>query len=159
MHPQFALAFSRAIYVKVELLRTADLSVRERRRVRESIGVDVRKFTDVIDYEVSEAAWAAAQDLGVDLRTTDWAGQTRFDPKRERFHLEHVVTVRDVVEACLRADSESDIAQVLGSVRVAWILKEENHVLDGLGLRSVRPDPDEAYRLAGIAMKVFEDAE
>ena len=134
MHPKFATAFAQAIYVKVELLRT-----------------------DVMEYEVSEAAWEAAQDLGIDLRTTDWTEQTKFDPKRERFHLEHVVTVKGVVDACLAARSESEVAAILGAVRVAWILKEENRVLDQLGVTSARPDPDAAYRAAGITLKRFDE--
>ena len=60
-------AFARSIFAKAELLRTTDLTQRERQRVRESISDDLKKFTDLIQAGVSDAALAQAERMGVDL--------------------------------------------------------------------------------------------
>jgi hypothetical protein len=53
-------AFARSIFSKAELLRSPDLSQREQRRVLEAIDVDIRKCTDLIQPEASDAALALA---------------------------------------------------------------------------------------------------
>lgn len=102
---------------------------------------------------VSEAALAEAEHLKVDLRTQNWHDQPSFDARREIFHFEHVVPVSAIRAACCDQESERAVLAVLkGRLRVAWILKSEDAELTRLGDRSNRPDPDAAYRKAGIRL-------
>jgi hypothetical protein len=69
------------------------------------------------------------------------------------FHLEHVLPVATVVQRCLTG-TEYDILVMLtaDALQVAWILKAEDRRLDSLGMRTTRPDPEGAYRAAGITL-------
>lgn len=138
--------------MKAELLRDAELAPRERQRVLESISDDLKKFTDLIQAGVSDAALAQAERMGVDLRTAGWHDQPRFDPGRKVFVREHVVPVTHIRRACLSAKSEEDTARCLEEAKVAWVLREEDRMLTRLGFRSARPDPGAAYRAAGISL-------
>lgn len=146
-------AFADAIWAKVSLLKETTLSASERRRVLESIDGDIRKCTDLLVPRVSRAARETAGLLQVDLTRMGWHDQPRFDPGRTIFHLEHFYPVGAVRNRCLTATSQSDIGDVLGSAKVAWILKVEDRKLSDLGFKNLRPDPDEAYRKAGIALE------
>jgi hypothetical protein len=147
--------FVAAIVAKRPLLHLA-LSDRQRRRTLESISGDLRKLGDVVTPTliaplVSIAARAAAERKGIDLCQEDWHSQTRFDPGRSLFHVEHVTTVSALREMCLHAPSEEVLVHSLtAGIRIAWILKDEDAKLTQLGYRSHRPDPDIAYRQAGI---------
>ncbi len=149
--------FVAAIIAKRPLLNLP-LSDRQRRRILESISDDLRKLGDVVtptlvDPLVSVAARAAADEKGIDLCQEDWHSQTRFDPGRGLFHVEHVTTVRALREMCLHAPSEDPLIDSLtAGIRIAWILKEEDARLTQLGYRGHRPDPDTAYRQAGIEL-------
>lgn len=55
-------------------------------------------------------------------------------------------------EKCLLAASPRDVRKILETARIAWILKEEDRRLTKLGYRAMRPDPDAAYREAGITL-------
>jgi hypothetical protein len=50
----------------------------------------------------------------------------------------------------------NDVAEVMRElqrgIRVAWITKEENARLNALGYAKNRPDPEAAYRAAGIIL-------
>jgi integrase/recombinase XerD len=82
-----------------------------------------------------------------------WHDQPSFDAGREIFHFEHVVPVSAVRTACCHQNSEGAVFAILKSrLRVAWILKSEDAELTRLGHRSNRPDPDAAYRNAGIRL-------
>ena len=147
--------FVAAIVAKRPLLDLA-LSNRQRRRVLESISGDLRKLGDVVTPTliaplVSIAAREAAERKGIDLCQEDWHSQTRFDPGRGLFHVEHVTTVSALRDVCLRAPSpEALIRSLTTGIRIAWILKAEDAELTRLGYRSHRPDPGVAYRQAGI---------
>ncbi|MGQ0804520.1 MAG: hypothetical protein ACT4PI_11750 [Actinomycetota bacterium] len=145
-------AFARSIFAKVELLGSADLNPRERPRVLEALDVDIRKYTDLIDPKASDAALAVAATLPVDLHSVRWHDQPKFDRGRKLFVLEHVVPVKSIRDDCLLARSESEVAQRLAKVMVAWICREEDRKLTSLGYRSARADPEGAYRAAGISL-------
>jgi hypothetical protein len=134
------------------------LQPRQRTAWRGAMSQMVRKYYDVVipaysSIQVSEGALKEAHRRKVDLFRADWSQQPRFDPGRSVFHLEHVVTVATVVQRCLTG-TESDALETLtgDALRVAWILKDENRRLDALGVRTVRPDPGESYRAAGIVL-------
>jgi hypothetical protein len=89
----------------------------------------------------------------VDLFSSNWHEQQRFDPGRKQFHFEHVVPVGVLRERCKACANAEAIGAVLATeIRIAWILKEEDAVLTQLGFRSKRPDPDAAYEAAGIKL-------
>jgi hypothetical protein len=157
MNAAIVEAFARSIFAKAELLRRDDLTRRERSRIMEAVSGDVRKYTDLIEHDASDAALALASELGISLAEVGWHDQHKFDPGRERFILEHVIPVKTVRDRCLAAASEQVAAESLADVRVAWILREENAVLNSLGYSSNRPDPREAYRQAGISLAGFTD--
>jgi len=145
--------FACSIYAKAKTLKSVELSSSQRARLLESISDDIKKCTNFIEPEVSQAALTAAERLQVDLRTKNWHDQPSFDAGRETFHFEHVVPVSAIRAACCDQGSEREIFAVLkGRLRVAWILKSEDAELTRLGHRSHRPDPDEAYRNAGIKL-------
>ncbi len=149
--------FVAAIIAKRPLLNLP-LSDRQRRRILESISDDLRKLGDVVTPTlvaplVSVAARATAEREGIDLCQEDWHSQTRFDAGRGLFHVEHVTTVRALREMCLHVPCEDALIDSLtAGIRIAWILKEEDARLTQLGYRSHRPDPDIAYRQAGIEL-------
>jgi hypothetical protein len=148
-------AFARSIFAKVELVRAVEFSRRDRARVLEGINQDIRKYSDLMDPEASDAALALGAKMGVDLRGARWHDQNKFDPGRDLFLLEHVVTVKVIRDACLEAQSEADVAMALALARIAWICRAEDDELTRLGFRSKRPDPVAAYRAAGIALAGF----
>lgn len=149
---ELVAAFAKSILIKSTVAREVELEMREQRRLLESISEDIKKYTDLLPPLVSLAAKAEADRRGVDLRRMGWHDQHRFDPGRGTFQWEHIVPVGVVRNSCLEAQTSSDIAEILKTARVAWILKDEDRRLTSLGYRSVRPDPDAAYRAAGITL-------
>ena len=127
-------------------------SIFARKRVREAVSGDIRKYADLIDHSASDAALALAATMGVDLRSVGWHDQETFDSGRKLFALEHVVPVSQLRDACLDARSEAEVAESLVRARVAWVCHEEDQALTDLGYRSDRPDPEAAYRAAGISL-------
>jgi hypothetical protein len=43
--------------------------------------------------------------------------------------------------------------KVLSKARICWILKDENDELDSRGFKTVRPDPESAYKESGILLE------
>jgi hypothetical protein len=124
----------------------------------------VRKYHDLVfpkyaGFLASEAALAEARERGLDLYAMTWRQQEKHDPKRRVFHLEHVVTVSAVVSRCF-TDTEEQIFDLIAgeSLQLAWILKKEDKRLNELGVRSLRPDPMESYRQAGIVLVRHSDS-
>lgn len=144
--------FAQSISLKATVAREVELEMREQRRLLESISEDIKKYTDLLPPLVSVGAQAEADRRGVDLRGMGWHDQHRFDRGRSTFQWEHIVPVGQIRSSCLEARNTGEIVQILKTARVAWILKEEDRRLTGLGYRSVRPDPDDAYRAAGITL-------
>lgn len=149
LHP-----FGISVHAKAVALRELQLSTMQRSRLRESISDDIKKCSNFVVPEVSDAARRQALALEVELDDMCWHDQGRFDANRSTFHFEHVQPVSVVRELCLSAPSAEVVTQILlANIRVAWILKSEDEKLTGLGFRTKRPDPDEAYRAAGIVLR------
>lgn len=155
---QAANAFAHAFLAKASLLREYELTGTQSSRLMESLSIDLRKFCDITipamrRPEVSVAAVARANELGIDLCQVAWHQQVAFDPGRLIFHCEHVVPIRSLREACRKATSAAEIVDALDSrTRIAWILKEEDRGLTGAGFAFLRDDPDAAYRQVGIEL-------
>ena len=146
--------FADCIWVKVHALQELQLDPDEVTCIKGSISGDIRKYTDLLEPVVSERAHDHAQRLGVDLRAMRWRDQHGFDKGRQVFHFEHIVPVAVVRAKCLEATCGDEIRYILREwARVAWILKEEDRTLTDLGYRSKRPDPEIAYKSAGIRLR------
>ncbi len=146
--------FAESIHAKAAALRTLRLTASQRARVRESISDDIKKCTNFITPEMSVAAHDEADPLGVDLSTRNWHDQPAFDAGREIFHFEHIVPVSALRTMCEVAESVDGTFSILRTrLRVAWILKREDLELTRLGYRSVRADPDSAYKHAKIELR------
>jgi hypothetical protein len=145
--------FARSISAKVSALNELELSRTQRARLLESISDDIKKSSNFMMPQASRAALNEAAAQGIDLYAMGWHDQPRFDPGKTTFHLEHVVPVSAIRKECIEAQSEKAIVEVLLSrLRVAWVLKREDHILTGLGFRHKRDDPDAAYKEAGIEL-------
>lgn len=145
--------FAESIRAKARAVAILDLDERQRRRFLEAISDDIKKCTNFLVPEVSVAAAQRALAKGLDLRQMDWHDQHRFDPGRVEFHFEHMVPVAAIRARCLQARTVADVLAVLrDSLRVAWILKDEDARLTAMGYRTNRPDPESAYRMANIAL-------
>lgn len=108
---------------------------------------------------VSKAAAIKANELGIGidtLRGANWFQQKTVlkDPKREIFHLEHVVPVKKLAKEILDARKEptEKIVEILLSAEIAWILKSEDNELTKRKFRSNRSNSMECYRTCGIEL-------
>lgn len=147
------MTFAVSIHTKVTALQTVELSDAQRARLAESVSDDIRKCTDLVEPMVSRGALEKAAELGVDLYSQGWHDQPTFDKGRHVFQFEHVCPVYEVRAYCIAARSVEEVVDVLRTqLRVAWVLKSEDRILSQLGYRSHRPDPDAAYREAGIEL-------
>lgn len=154
--PRLLMPFAHSIYAKSAALRdtTFDLTTKQRARLRESICDDIKKCSDSIIPEASDAALNKAKDIGIDLFTKDWHDQSTFDPGRKIFHWEHVQPVSAICDLCITCSSVNDVQGILQEqLRVAWILKAEDAELSMLGYRSKRGNPDAAYSEARIRLR------
>jgi hypothetical protein len=144
--------FALSIHAKVAAIYALRLTADQRARVLESISDDIKKCTNFVHPRVSVAAMKAARRKNkIDLWSKNWHNQGTFDRGRRLFHLEHFVPVSAIREACIEDRSKTGILEILRSrLQIVWILKAENDKLTKLGHRSRRPDPEAAYRAAGI---------
>jgi hypothetical protein len=116
--------------------------------------VPIKKCSNFVVPEVSEAALVEARRSGVNLFEKSWHDQSAFDGGRKTFHFEHVQPVSVIRKLCMECRSEFEVQNVLEKeLRVAWILKLEDAELTRLGYRSKRPSPDKAYSDAGIRLQ------
>lgn len=149
--------FARSIHTKVSGLKELETTPTSEQTARllESISDDIRKCTDFIPVFVSKSAKVEAERLvpPVNLFGETWHSQPRFDKGRRIFQFEHVVPVSSVRELCLESECEEAVFAILSTrLKVAWILKSENDRLNELGYTVERPDPEAAYREAGITL-------
>jgi hypothetical protein len=133
--------FSTAIYAKARALRDLKLSDTHRKRLRESISDDIKKASNFHPHKMSKAAHETASALNIgDLAQKTWHDQHSFDPGRQTFIVEHMVTVSRLRERCLQATDEDGVLSVLADeIRVVWILRAEDERLTALKYRSKRP--------------------
>jgi hypothetical protein len=145
--------FAIAIHAKASALRTLSLTERERARLTESISDDIRKCSDLVEPAVSRKAHELASKMGIDLYSKGWHDQPAFDSGRARFLWEHVLPVAEVRGCCAELESADQVREMLRRrLKVAWLLRSEDAELTRLGYRSRRPDPEGAYRDAGIEL-------
>jgi len=148
---QHMTAFATAIAAKVRALRATAATSAQQQRLRESISDDIKKATNFHPHHQSVAAQDFASSSGIDLTGKTWHDQHHFDPKRRIFVVEHKRTVGSIRELCIQAEAEDRILEILTKeICAVWVLREEDDRLTRLGFRVRRPDPDDAYRQAGI---------
>jgi hypothetical protein len=136
--------------LKVDLISHLDLTPIEIKTLKETISVEIRKYTDLIKPRMSSAANKVAEEMGIMLSSLTWHKQNSVDPGRKIFHLEHLWPVCILRNACLKASTHSDINDILQKATVVWILKSEDKVLNENGYRSKRKDPLLAYKTCSI---------
>jgi hypothetical protein len=142
-----AYPFAVGLLEKLQALSGGHLSDFQRSRLRESIGVDIRKLGDMAVPavrlpRVSSKAHEIASSLGVDLTQQTWQSQTRFDPGRATFHYEHMTTVSTVTAQLAGVARVGDMLSGLHDlINIAWITKAEDARLTTLGYKSDRPEP------------------
>ena len=148
---ELRLPFAEAILAMVAAVRRLTVTPGQRSRLIEAVSDDIRKYTDLLTPDVSVAAKAEADRLGIDLSRQGWHDQGKFDAGREVFLFEHMVPVSNIRSLCLKATSVQEIDAILrDKSRIVWILRKENERLNELGYGSDRADPEVAYSRAGI---------
>jgi hypothetical protein len=132
--------FSISIFAKARALSSPELKDSHRSRLRESISDDIKKASNFHPHRMSKAAQAKALALNVNLEEKTWHDQHSFDPGRQLFIVEHMVTVSELRERCLRVSDQDGVLAVLtNDLRIVWILREEDERLTALKYRSKRP--------------------
>lgn len=155
---RIARPYAHALVIKADGLLDPVLTSSQRQSLKSSMKEDLRKCGDalipeVVPYLISDAAAAAAAELGVDLSKETYASQPRFDRGRKLFHYEHYATLETIVarlESTSSVEAAIDVIEEL--LHVAWILKSEDRRLTELGFRHLRPEPASAYVTAGIVL-------
>jgi len=114
-----------------------------------------RNMEDVVPRNVSVKAAARGRELGVrDLRKFhfDHGGKIPGGRKKSLLHWEHWMPVAEMKRELLELvnPTPEECRKVLSKSRICWIMKDENDELDRRGFKSVRPDPEGAYKIAGI---------
>lgn len=142
--------FAKSIFIKANALRSENLTQAEQREIRTAISFEIRIYGNLKTPKISRKAQLKADELDIPIRDMRWGNQTKYDERRSVFHLEHFDTVKDIREACVSAQSESDIITILEDSTLVWILKDEDKLLNSNGQRSSRDDPHQAYQDAGI---------
>ena len=149
--------FAISILAKTTALKTLALTRSQATELRNSIAFDFRKCGNVLipvhlKYEISRAAWDTATAMGADLRQLLWSSPF-IKVNRKTFELDHVETIGAMTAAAMKVTTPEEMVELIRrTYRVAWILKSENKELNRLGYRIKRPDPDVAYREAGIEL-------
>jgi hypothetical protein len=149
---EYMVPFATAIFAKKTALPS--LSGAYASRMRESIKDDIKKASNFHPHDVSVRAHQKAQSLPtrVELKDKTWHDQNTFDPGRELFLVEHMRTVSSLADACIKAETESQVLDILtDQLSVVWILREEDDELTRLKFRSKRTD--DAYEAAGIEIR------
>ena len=120
----------------------------ERKLTKKLIGEILRKYCDQkpVDF-VSVKAKKAADKLGIDLFEKNWHDQSKFDPGRKTFHLEHKTTIHDIAMDIIDG---KDVLDTISKIQHGWILKAEDKKLNANGKQKDRKDHDAAYSEAGI---------
>jgi hypothetical protein len=116
-----------------------------------------RNMEDVAPRNVSVKAAHRGRSLGIDdLRRLHFDDGCRIPGGRRSssLHWEHWLPVAEMRRELMSLSDPTPAAcrAVLSKARLCWILKEEDDRLSELGFRSRRPDPDAAYRAAGIEL-------
>jgi len=117
--------------------------------IKNSLKILVRQYPEKLGiYHASEAAIEKANELNIKLEGMTWANQSKQDPNRKIFIMEHKVTVADMVSKII--DNPSSALSVLSSAQLCWVLREEDAKLKNAGFQKHRKCSDEAYAQCGI---------
>ena len=146
--------FAESIFIKCSAINRGCLETKEISKIRESISTDIQKYGDLIPVSlISQRAYEQAKAINLSLKDMTWHNQIKFDPGRKIFQYEHMMPVNELRKLCLqRSDVKSTIRLLREQHLVAWILKEEDQEITRLGYKQNRPDPQKAYREAGIKL-------
>jgi hypothetical protein len=99
--------------------------------LRRSIAWTVRELAEFFKVPMNVSVKAHEEAGGRDLRNMSWNQQRgHIDPKREIYHYEHTVEVGALTENILSAKSVDEIAAILMTYKICWILKAENSELN-----------------------------
>ena len=137
------------------LSHQASNSKRDRSQLRHMINKCIRiiDMSCVLD-QASHKAINLARQNNIDLSVMNWNNQPKFDPGRKLFVFEHKTPINMLVEKMIQKPNE--ILQVLEEMDSVWITREEDNMLNSLGYRTKRPDPDKAYSEASITIASIE---
>lgn len=159
--------FAESIFIKVRVWKVLEAQNKDDPRIprfKESISEDIKKASTFKAHKKSEAAEeiyknskaAGMSGFELELEEQNWHTQSRFDGKKRRegqFHVEHKTPVSALRDECRKCHSVDGILNILNNnLVVVWITKEENERLDKNKYRTKRPDPDLAYKMAGIVI-------
>ena len=147
---QVATTFAKSISIKATAFRTLNLTKDEQREIKNAISFDIRLYGNLKKPKVSRKAQIKANELGIPISDMRWSNQNKYDKGRCIFHLEHFDTVKDIRDACIKTEKETEIVSLLVGSIIVWILKAEDKLLTDNGQRSSRSDPTQAYLDAGI---------
>lgn len=108
----------------------------------------------------SESAIARAEKHGVDLFKLREKDRNKVEKKikltnkedREKFILEHFNPVNQIIKSIIAEKSITlkTCEKALEKLKVVWILKSEDDLLNKNGHRKNRPNPENAYKRARI---------
>ena len=146
--------FASAIFAKAAAYRhlRSALAPPQEQQFLKSLRDDVRRASNLHPHDVTEAAAAEGLRRGIaDLSVKTRDDQPAFDPGRKAFIVEHMVPITAVVYDCLHCpDEERVLNELTTRLRVVWLLRSNARDLTLLGLRRKLPNPEEAYRRAGV---------
>jgi hypothetical protein len=99
--------------------------------IRRTIGWTVRELAEFFKVPMNVSVKAHKKAGGRDLRNMSWKQQrAHIDPKRKIYHYEHTVEVGALTETIVTAKSADEIAAILMTYKICWILKAENSELN-----------------------------
>ena len=105
---------------------------------------------------VSKKALEMAEKLGIkkeEILTGNYKAcdLTKYDKGHKKLMHEHVVPIKEIVEAIENAKDFEDMNEVIGMIEIALITKEEDKALTQNGFQSSRPNGwRNCYRSCGI---------
>ena len=126
------------------------------RYLNEVINFMCRRMEEFVQPRISKMARVEAKRLGFDLATLRWRHQSKKDPGRKIFHLDHCFDVRTmrIRLLALTEPTPANVECILKLAQVAWILKEEDRKLTSSRHRHSRGDEwPRIYQDAGIELE------
>jgi hypothetical protein len=124
--------------------------------LNEVINFMCRRMEEFVQPRVSKAAQAEAKKRGVPLASLRWRQQSKWDPGRKIFHLDHCFDVRTMRTRllALTEPTPANVEGVLKLAQIAWILKEEDRKLTSTRRQHSRGDEwPRIYREATIDLE------
>lgn len=125
----------------------------DNKKERSQLRLMINRCIRIVDvaYELTQASHEAillAQKNNINLREMNWDNQPRFDLGRKLFVFEHKTPINMLVEKMIQ--NPDKILEILHDMEIVWVTRHEDNMLNSLGYRSNRQDPDQAYKEANI---------